>query len=164
MCRVKNCCGFSLRTGCIIIVVLGIIIGLSMLGFIGVKNTRMEGEVNVPGLVIGVVIIIALWLLLLFGVLISNSTVVVIHLIGLILYILFRGVVIFIVLLGITFAGTIIDMFWLEWNTEALIYFIIVMVVMLVGGCLDIYNAVVIGSYYQSLRSGESQAFLPYPV
>ena len=165
MCQVKNCCGcLGLRAGCIVIVAVGILMGLALLGLLAVKDINGYILVNVPGLVIGVVVIIALWLLLLFGVLLSNSTVVMIQFIGVILYIIGRGGVILGILIGYSIWGTIWDHYSSGWESEEVTIFIYVMVVMAVGICVDIYSAVVIGSYYQSLQSGESQVSLPYPV
>ena len=138
--------------------------GLALLGLIAVGNIHDYALVNVPGLVIAVVVIIALWLLLLFGVLTSNSTVVMIQFIGVILYIIARGGVILGILIGYSIWGTIWVYYGSDWDSEATTYFIIVMVIMAVGICADIYSAVVISSYCQSLRAGESQVFLPYPV
>ena len=165
MCRVKNCCGcLGLRAGCIVIVAVGILMGLALLGLLAVKDINDDILVNVPGLVIGVVVIIALWLLLLLGVLTSNSTVVVIQLIGVILYILCRGGVILGYLIGYSIWGTIWVWYGSDWDSVAVTYFIIVMVIMVLGIGVDIYSAVVIGSYHHSLQSGESQVILPYPV
>ena len=191
MCRTRNCCGcIDLRTGCIVIAIIEIIIALGCLGITALKYTTgmrtpyMEHGpggpsgpslfgspylrdlvtlVNIPGFVIGVVLIVLLWASLLVGVCMRNPWVVLGNLIGLLIFLIIR-VVLFFVAITMMLDGTGWPWSFL-WPYATLTGIVTgLFIALVIHICLDIYFAVVIGSYYASLKSGDSQGFLPYPV
>ena len=170
MCRLKNCCGYiDLRTGCIIIAAFGILFEIVniILNFTLRPREFDKGFLIVPYLLwtifnaLGVVIYIGLWILLLVGVLTRSSTAILIQLICLVVIIC--GDALFFVgrVWVVTGVASISDKTWTSaWTT----YIVVMLVYQFVGICLFIYFAVVVSTYRQSIRMGEFQTFLPYPV
>ena len=172
MCRTRNCCGcIDLRTGCIVIAILEILIALGCLGITALKystgcSIRMGSDrcmsgpslVNVPGFVIGVILIVLLWVLLLVGVCIRNPWVVLANLIGLLIFLIIRVVLFFVAI------TMMVDGEWFDYFGTLTAIVTGLLVALVIHICLDIYFAVVIGSYYATMKSGDSQVFLPYPV
>ena len=186
MCRARNCCGcIDLRIGCIVIAIIEILIALGCLGITALKYSTgddirmgpyryMSGPsflnspdnrgfvdptlVNIPGFVIGVILIVLLWVLLLVGVCMRNPWVVLANLIGQLISLIIRVVLFFVAITMMVSYG------WFNpfGNLTLIVSGLLLALVMHI--CVDIYFAVVIGSYYATLKSGDSQGALPYPV
>ena len=187
MCRIRNCCGcIDLRTGCIVIAIIEIIIALGCLGITALKYTTGMGPpspgygsgsssflgspyfrdlvninltlVNVPGFVIGVILIVLLWALLLVGACMRHPWVVLANLIGLLIFLIIRVVLFFVAITMMVDGG------WFNYFGTLTAIVTGLLVALVIHICLDTYFAVVIGSYFATLKSGDSQVSLPYPV
>ena len=163
MCWVNNCCGYyKLRTGCISISVVNILLALAFLVLVLVVGSQSQyGSLifhcSVPLYMVipGTIVTIALWILLLIGVLKRSSALVIIHLVCLCVYFALLVIgVIFIPLTSIVFFT----------GTPQCIVMAIGIVYMLVEIGLIIYFSMVIIGFCQELRSGEPGCNLPYPV
>ena len=182
MCRARNCCGcIDLRIGCIVIAIIEILIALGCLGITALKYSTgdsirmspyryMSGPsflnspdydptlVNIPGFVIGVILIVLLWVLLLVGVCMRNQWVVLANLIGHLISLIIRVVLFFVAITMMVSYG------WFNPFRNLTIIVSGLLAALVIHICVDIYFAVVIGSYYATMKSGDSQVSLPYPV
>ena len=164
MCWVNNCCGYyKLRTGCISISVVNILLALAFLVLVLVVGRQSQygslyGEsCSVPLYMVfpGTIVTIALWILLLIGVLKMNLALVIIHLVCLCVY--FALLVIGVILIPLN--GMVLFI-----GTPQCIVMAIGTLYILVEIGLVIYFSMVIIGFCQELRSGETGCNLPYPV
>ena len=164
MCKLNKCCGFIyLRTGCIIISIVELCLGLANLSIIAIPyNLRFQVSwlVSTVALVLGVICGIVVWILLLFGALANNSALVIINLVFAILSMVIRAAIFIMLTVYIVNLGGMYS----RWDTGLTVAFAFYLCYYLMVICLDIYFTVVIFNFYQALKYGGSGSSLRYPV
>ena len=136
MLRVKNCCCglLPLKTGCLAIAVLGIVLGL-------VWAMNLSGATGgwTAAYVLGIVLEILVYVSLLVGVLLNKHQFIGLSLIGVLIIIIWR-IIIFIVMVAM---GILLPL-WLAIN---IVFHVAVIL-------LNVYFGIVINSYYRTLKGG----------
>ena len=136
MLRVKDCCCgiLSLKTGCLVISIVGIVLGL-------LWATGLDGVSGgwTAGFVLGIVLEILVWIGLLIGVILNKHEFIGLSLIGLGILILLR-IVLFILIVALLAPVMWLLIFYIIFNLAAIL--------------LYIYFGIVVNSYYRTLKGG----------
>ena len=160
MCRVNNCCCcLDLRTGCI-----GISILLIILTLLSTTITAVSHEFNGTGAIVAFVIVtilaVACWIILLVGSIMRNVMLILVSWIGLLIYIAIQGIlvvwIIYILAIWAGYVGASTQITGLV--TGSLVAFLVFLLAFM---GLNIYFVVVIANFMRSLRAGESGAANP---
>ena len=158
MCKVNSCCGCcDLRTGCIVLSVIGVLSSFSSLGFQGLY---IHGyPVSTVGLVFGLILGIAVWALLLLGAVLNNETMVLINLIlvgikNIAMVIAFIIVVAQFGALGSEYGGLAYLDGYQQIQFATTTFIVIIVTALLISIALEIYFMIVIYSFYQELKYG----------
>ena len=136
MLRVKDCCCgiLSLKTGCLVISIVGIVLGL-------LWATGLDGVSGgwTAGFVLGIVLEILVWIGLLIGVILNKHEFIGLSLIGLGVLILYR-IIIFILIVAVLAPVMWLLIFYIIFNLAAIL--------------LYVYFGIVVNSYYRTLKGG----------
>ena len=136
MLRVKDCCCgiLSLKTGCLVISIVGIVLGLLW----AINLGDLDGGWT-AGFVLAIVLEILVWIGLLIGVILNKHEFIGLSLIGLAVLILFR-IILFILIVALLGPVLWLLIFYILFNVAAIL--------------LYVYFGIVINSYYRTLKGG----------